>query len=76
MMTTLGTAARRTAFTLAIEGPNTLHPWPGRCSEPIGARSLMLGATFLALCDPQWRGIVERLGRGPATLSQLAGRRA
>jgi DNA-binding transcriptional ArsR family regulator len=31
-----------------------------------------LDATFFALSDPTRRGILERLGRGPATLSQLA----
>jgi DNA-binding transcriptional ArsR family regulator len=42
-------------------------------TEPIGALSLDLDATFFALSDPQRRGILERLGRGPATLTQLAG---
>src|SRR5262249_62318513 len=42
-------------------------------TEPIGALSLRLDATFFALSDPTRRGILERLGRGPATLSQLAG---
>jgi DNA-binding transcriptional ArsR family regulator len=42
-------------------------------TEPMGALSPTLDATFFALCDPQRRGILERLGRGPATLSQLAG---
>ena len=42
-------------------------------TEPIGALSLTLDATFFALSDPKRRGILERLGRGPATLSQLAG---
>ena len=32
-----------------------------------------LDATFFALSDPTRRGILERLGGGPATLSQLAG---
>src|SRR5262245_16310986 len=41
-------------------------------SAPIGALSLTLDATFFALSDPTRRGILERLGRGPATLSQLA----
>lgn len=41
-------------------------------SEPIGALSTTLNATFFALSDPKRRGILERLGRGPATLSQLA----
>jgi DNA-binding transcriptional ArsR family regulator len=41
-------------------------------TEPIGALSLTLDATFFALSDPKRRGILERLGRGPATLSQLA----
>ena len=35
--------------------------------------ALSLDATFFALSDPKRRGILERLGRGPATLSQLAG---
>jgi len=42
-------------------------------TAPIGALSLTLDATFFALSDPKRRGILERLGRGPATLSQLAG---
>lgn len=29
--------------------------------------------TFFALSDPKHRGVLERLGRAPATLSQLAG---
>ncbi len=33
---------------------------------------LSLDATFFALADPKRRGILERLSRGPATLSQLA----
>jgi DNA-binding transcriptional ArsR family regulator len=42
-------------------------------TEPIGALSVDLDATFFALSDPQRRLILERLGRGPATLTQLAG---
>jgi DNA-binding transcriptional ArsR family regulator len=42
-------------------------------TEPIGALSVDLDATFFALSDPQRRGVLERLSRGPATLSQLAG---
>ncbi len=42
-------------------------------SAPIGALSPALDATFFALSDPTRRGILDRLGRGPATLSQLAG---
>ena len=42
-------------------------------SELIGALSLTLDATFFALSDPKRRSILERLGSGPATLSQLAG---
>jgi len=42
-------------------------------SAPMGALSSTLDATFFALSDPKRRGILERLGRGPATLSQLAG---
>ena len=38
----------------------------------MGALSPTLDATFFALSDPKRRGILERLGRGPATLSQLA----
>jgi DNA-binding transcriptional ArsR family regulator len=41
-------------------------------SAPIGALSSTLDATFFALSDSKRRGILERLGRGPATLSQLA----
>jgi len=41
-------------------------------SAPIGALSPTLDGTFFALSDPQRRGILERLGQGPATLSQLA----
>jgi DNA-binding transcriptional ArsR family regulator len=41
-------------------------------SAPIGALSPTLDATFFALSDPTRRGILERLGNGPATLSQLA----
>ena len=41
-------------------------------SAPIGALSPSLDATFFALSDPKRRGILKRLGRGPATLSQLA----
>jgi DNA-binding transcriptional ArsR family regulator len=41
-------------------------------SAPIGALSPTLDVTFFALSDPTRRGILERLGRGPATLSQLA----
>ena len=44
-----------------------------RYSEPIGALSTTLDETFFALSDPQRRGIIERLSRGPATLSELAG---
>jgi DNA-binding transcriptional ArsR family regulator len=45
----------------------------GRYCAPIGALSPKLDATFFALSNPKRRGIVERLGSGPATLSQLAG---
>ncbi len=44
----------------------------GGYSAPIGALSPTLDATFFALSDPTRRGILERLGRGPATISQLA----
>ena len=39
----------------------------------MGALSPSLDATFFALADPTRRGVLERLGAGPATLSQLAG---
>ena len=42
-------------------------------TAPIGALSSTLDATFFALSDPTRRGILERLGRGPAPRSQLAG---
>jgi DNA-binding transcriptional ArsR family regulator len=41
-------------------------------SAPIGALSPTLDATFFALSDPTRRGVLERLGRRPATLTQLA----
>jgi DNA-binding transcriptional ArsR family regulator len=43
-----------------------------RYSAPIGALSSTLDGTFFALSDPTRRGILERLGRGPATISELA----
>lgn len=41
-------------------------------SAPIGALFPALDATFFALSDPTRRDILERLGGGPATLSELA----
>ena len=41
-------------------------------SAPIGAPCPTLDATFFALSDRTRRGILERLGGGPATLSELA----
>jgi DNA-binding transcriptional ArsR family regulator len=38
----------------------------------MGALLPTLDATFFALSDPTRRGVLERLARGPATLSQLA----
>src|SRR5262245_43282270 len=38
----------------------------------MGAVLGTLDATFFALSDPKRRSVLERLGRGPATLSQLA----
>jgi DNA-binding transcriptional ArsR family regulator len=35
-------------------------------------KSRLLDRTFFALSDPKRRHILERLGRGPATLSELA----
>jgi len=43
-----------------------------RYSAPIGALSTTLDGTFFALSDPTRRGILERLGGGPATISELA----
>ena len=40
---------------------------------PIGALSPTLDETFFALSDPTRRAILERLGGGPATISELAG---
>ena len=48
------------------------HAHEERYSAPIGALSPTLDATFFALSDPTRRTILERLGHGPATLSQLA----
>jgi DNA-binding transcriptional ArsR family regulator len=47
------------------------RPRPRYCA-PIGALSSTLDGTFFALSDPTRRGILERLGRGPATISELA----
>jgi len=41
-------------------------------SAPIGALSATLNRTFFALSDPTRRGILERLGRGSATIGELA----
>jgi DNA-binding transcriptional ArsR family regulator len=41
-------------------------------SAPIGALLPTLDRTFFALSDPTRRGILERLGRGPATIGELA----
>jgi len=41
-------------------------------SAPIGALSPTLDETFFALSDPTRRAILERLGGGPATISELA----
>jgi DNA-binding transcriptional ArsR family regulator len=41
-------------------------------SAPIGALTADLDRTFFALSDPTRRGILERLGGGPATISELA----
>ena len=61
--------------SLGIKTPNLgiVNHRASRCySAPMGALSPTLDATFFALSDPKRRGILERLGRGPATLSQLA----
>jgi hypothetical protein len=59
--------------------PRSGRPWRGRpeClirryKAPIGALSRSLDRTFFALSDPTRRGILERLGRGPATIGELA----
>src|SRR3954453_15737049 len=41
-------------------------------SAPIGALMPTLDRTFFALSEPTRRGILERLGAGPATISELA----
>src|SRR3954463_12843442 len=41
-------------------------------SAPIGALSPTLDGTFFALSDPTRRGILVRLGSGPATIRELA----
>jgi DNA-binding transcriptional ArsR family regulator len=41
-------------------------------SAPIGALTADLDRTFFALSDPTRRGVLERLGGGPATISELA----
>jgi DNA-binding transcriptional ArsR family regulator len=41
-------------------------------SAPIGALTSTLDGTFFALSDPTRRGILERLGDGSATISELA----
>jgi DNA-binding transcriptional ArsR family regulator len=49
---------------------------PAACSGVIVRRSVHYNATldrtFFALSDPTRRGILERLGRGPATIGELA----
>ena len=45
---------------------------PVSYTAPIGALSATLDGTFFALSDPTRREILEQLGRGPATLSELA----
>ena len=68
-------AVHDAALTPHHRGALGLRPADGSSqlySAPIGALSPTLDATFFALSDPTRRGIVERLGRGPATLSQLA----
>jgi len=49
-----------------------LRAIPVRYSAPIGAVLTTLDRTFSALSDPTRRSILERLGRGPATISDLA----
>jgi DNA-binding transcriptional ArsR family regulator len=49
------------------------HPPAVVYSAPIGALSSTLDETFFALSDPTRRAILERLGAGPATISELAG---
>ena len=41
-------------------------------SAPIGALTTDLDRTFFALSDSTRRGVLERLGAGPATISELA----
>lgn len=48
------------------------HTSVHRYTALIGALSATLDGTFFALSDPTRREILERLGSGPATLSELA----
>ena len=66
-------ARRGRAATRGRGSPATPRRCPeGWYSAPIGALSSTLDGTFFALSDPTRRGILERLGGGPATISELA----
>jgi DNA-binding transcriptional ArsR family regulator len=63
-----------TRWLVAGTGRAVRRPPDDPCgySAPIGAASQTLDRTFFALSDPTRRGILERLGRGPATIGELA----
>jgi DNA-binding transcriptional ArsR family regulator len=63
--------ARRRTFARGV-GPKGASRRPACYGAPIGALSSTLDDTFFALSDPTRRGILERLGPGPATISELA----
>jgi hypothetical protein len=46
---------------------------PGAITEPEGQYQANLDAAFAAIADPTRQGILERLGRGDASISELAG---
>jgi DNA-binding transcriptional ArsR family regulator len=50
----------------------TLTTAPGAIVRRSVHYNATLDRTFFALSDPTRRGILERLGRGPATISELA----
>ena len=61
---------RRPALLLLCNQKSGQHAL--RYTELDGSVSQELDRTFAALADPTRRGILERLGRGTATISELA----
>ena len=74
-MSTSAWCAKTSCGVRAIPGTPSIglrrHRTRDRYSAPIGALSPLDG-TFFALSDPTRRGILDRLGGGPATISELA----